>query len=148
MPPNRNAIMKRLLEHISKSLAVLAVVLLPVEQALAASCCCRGGSGRVAHVADGFQKSCCTQSQAACCGTASGSQPCHCSIECYGQDAPNTIDPAMFRTSSDDEAVVGVLLTIALDAAGIAAPGLLRSTASPSPIRGAQRCVLLCRYRL
>lgn len=155
--------MKRLLAHISKSLVLLTVILLPVEQAWSATCCCRGDFGRAVQSAAGSQKSCCSRSQSTCCGTAnsqqgscchhgqpeSGSKPCHCSGGCYGgHDALDVGAPATFRTPSDDELAATAIQTIALDAAIEMAPDSLRSTFSHRSTGGLQRCVRLCRYRL
>ena len=150
--------MNRRLLHISKTLALLAVLLLPVEQALAASCCCRGKQSVVAS----SQGSCCSQGLATCCSTVSTSQrscceqgdtrseptPCQCPTGCFGQDSPDAVVPARNNASSDHELTLVAVLATSIDVVHGASSDLLRSTVFRTSMSGVQRCVLLCRYRL
>lgn len=157
-----SVIMNRLLPHIAKSLALLAVVMLPVEQMLAANCCCRGGQSAVTHVEAGGQSSCCSQVQASCCSTASrssndccgqsqsdsGTKPCRCPAGTCGKDTPNAVEPAVDISSVNDEfSVAAVLEASSADVVDLQTDSAGR-TSSEISTSGSQRCVLLCRYRL
>ena len=151
--------MFRFFLSIAKPLALLAVILLPVEQTLAASCCCRRGQRVDKQVAAGGLKSCCAQRKASCCDishvsccetaqTHSDSKPCQCPAGCFGKDVPKAVDPAAYKTSADAELTVAVVCTVTIDAVRDAGSPLAATTASQPSTNGLQRCVLLCRYRL
>ena len=162
VPQPKSVVMNRQLSHISKTLALLAVTLLPVEQTLAATCCCRNSHGDVKHIAAGWPKSCCSPGQAAYCRIANASQrsccehgqshsdskPCRCPAGCLGKDAPDAVVLATDSAASGDELSVAVMPTTALGLADGTRSDSLRSTTSRYSTSASQRCVLLCRYRL
>lgn len=149
---------------ISKTFALLAVVMLPVEQTLAASCCCRGSQIAGKHPTAGLLRSCCSQAGASCCSTAStshnsccdsdsnsDSKPCQCPVGFCGFDPPTGFDPGTNTTSSSDELRVDTLAAvpaITCDLNFRTPFQSLRLSAFHTSTSGSQRCVLLCRYRL
>lgn len=156
-----SVIMNRLLPHIAKTLALLAVVTLPVEQMLAANCCCRGGQSAVKHVEARGQASCCSQVQASCCSTASrssnaccgqgqpdsGSKPCRCPAGACGKDSPKAVEPAVDISSVNDEFSVAAALEASSAKVSDLQTDSAGRTSSEISTSGSQRCVLLCRYR-
>jgi hypothetical protein len=154
--------MYRLLPHISKTLALLAVVMLPVQQMLAANCCCRSGQHAVKQVEAGGQPSCCSQVQASCCGTTSNSsnvccdqgqpdsstKPCRCPAGSCGKDAPKAVEPVVDISSANDELSVATVLETPFAQVGNPQTDSAEWVPSEMATSGSQRCVLLCRYRL
>ena len=144
----------RLLRHALKTSALLAVILLPIEQSLAATCCCCTSHASVKQLASSSHRSCCSKTadsgaERSCCrqgSSESGSKPCHCPTGCCGKYVPQAVDPTTTIVSTTDDASVPVVVSTVVDAQDAAAD-LLSITASPSPISGSQRCTLLCRYR-
>ena len=157
-----SVIMNRLLPHIAKTLALLAVVMLPVEQMLAANCCCRGGQSAVKHVEAGRQASCCSQVQASCCSTASkssnaccgqgqpdsGTKPCQCPTGACGKDSPKAVEPAVDNSSVSSDLFVAALIETTSDEVIDRQTDSAGRTSSEIWTSSSQRCVLLCRYRL
>ena len=156
-----STIMYRLLPHISKTLALLAVVMLPVQQMLAANCCCRGGQNAVKQVEAGGQPSCCSQVQASCCSTASnssnaccgqgqpdsGTKPCRCPAGSCGKNAPKAVDPAVDISSQSDELSLAPVIETSFAQVGDPQTDSAGCVPSEMATSGSQRCVLLCRYR-
>lgn len=157
-----SVIMNRLLPHISKTLALLAVIMLPVEQMLAANCCCRGGQSAVKRVEAGGQPSCCSQVQASCCSNASrssnaccgqgkpdsGTKPCRCPAGSCSQDTPKAVEPAVDISSANDELSVAAVFVTSSAEVGDPQTNSAGSVPAEISTSGSQRCVLLCRYRL
>ena len=152
--------MNKLLPHFSKTLAMLAVIMLPVEQALAENCCCRGGKSNEKQVSTTSQATCCSSGESTCCSTApssdgscceegqtqTGSKPCQCPAGCFGKDAPKAID-ASGITFSDIE-LSQAIVPMALHEVVCEAPFHSVQLSTSEATSGSQRCVLLCRYRL
>jgi len=154
--------MNRLLLHISKTLSLLAVIMLPVQQALATNCCCR--SGHVNHTVAGSPSSCCSQSHATYCSTTdkslgsccdgqshTGSKPCRCPVGLCGLDPPMAVDSASETTSSDEDLVIATIGEVSATVTDVERRPhreSLRLSASHASTSGSQLCVLLCRYRL
>lgn len=156
--------MSRKLFNISKTLALLAVAMLPIAQTLAASCCCRSARLVGEHGRGGSHTSCCLQALASCCSSASAShgsccdgesnpdsKPCRCPAGLCGIDVPVGLESATDATSADDDLRVNALATVPAIACAVncqtACESLLVSTPHAS-ISSPERCSLLCRYRL
>ena len=147
--------MNRLMTHMSKPLALLAIMLLPVQQSLAASCCCHGGVNHTSST------DCCSRREASCCdGTSSlgrsccqasspdsKSEPCQCPGGCCDSATPDA-----FALSADSAlkinlsaATVQGISTIACE---ITTRNSLAGSVAAGSASGLKLCVLLCRYRL
>lgn len=141
--------MNQMMLHIAKTLSLLAVVMLPVQQTLAANCCCRGGHGN--HVVAGSPSNCCSQGHATCCDEQShtGSKPCQCPV--CGLDAPMVADSASEATFSDEYleiVTIGEIPATRTDVERRLHRESLQLSASHASTSGSQRCVLLCRFLL
>lgn len=154
--------MNRLPAHLSKAILLLAAVMLPVQQLLAAACCCQQGRRGVHKETVKSEGNCCSKQQASCCtsnsepkGSCCGhgdsgadEKPCRCPAGCYGNNAPDAVDPVTTERVSTDE-LVGVAslaaATVTADPTHVPAPTNAILSNLPS---GSERCVLLCRYRL
>ena len=152
--------MNRLRQKLVKVLALLAVVMLPVEQTLASACCCRLGHTQRQRLWDGIQQSRCAEAVASCCGSArstappccnsvhaDGPKPCPCPAGCFSQGVPNAVSPPDNATIPAvdlfaDRVGSAPTVSCAACAALTQCPQLL------NPTSASQRCVLLCRYRL
>lgn len=150
--------------NITKTLALLAVAMLPVAQTLAASCCCRSGRAVGESVSTGSQRSCCLQASQSCCiatstlhgsccggESNSGSEPCRCPVGLCGIDPPMGLEPVTSTSSSEVDLRVNALATVpaavcALNCQVAREPQL--ASTPHEPTSGAARCVLLCRYLL
>ncbi len=147
--------MSQLLFNISKALALLAVVLLPAEQTLAATCCCRGSRVAGEHGSEGSLSSCCSNastSHSSCCDEShSRSKPCRCPAGMCGMQPPTAFSPVTESSSGDDDlriATLAAIPVIALDVDSLTLRESLRISATHLSTSGSERCVLLCRYRL
>ena len=149
-----------LLRRIMRTLALLAVILLPAEQSLAATCCCCTGHASVKQIPTSSHQNCYSKNAGGCCSRRSDaessccrqglrdseSKPCRCPAGCCGKYVPQAADPTATVVSTADDMSVPVVLSTVLDAQD-AVVDLQSIIASPSPISGSQRCTLLCRYR-
>lgn len=160
------AAMSRLFLNTTKNLAVLAVIMLPVQQVMAASCCCRFDRAAGKHVTAGSLMNCCSQVQASCCGTESispgsfcagqsrsDSGPCRCLAGLCGIDAPTATDSTtgVSVSNNDNDQWVAIMATgqaIALNVDSRTSSDLCRLSTFGTSTSGSERCVLLCRYRL
>ncbi|QEG35799.1 hypothetical protein Pr1d_31050 [Bythopirellula goksoeyrii] len=151
-----NATMNQLTLNISKSLTLLAVLLLPVEQTLAATCCCHGSSVAGRHVSVGSQISCYSQVQGACCSTDcqsccaghSGSKPCRCPAGLCGLKIPTAVAPTTDTTSVTDAWTFAEVSPISFNSVGHSSRKWYPHSAIDILTSGSQRCVLLCRYQI
>ncbi len=137
-------VMNRFLPHLSKPLALLAIVLLLVQQAQAASCCCRGDAGPA------LQADCCSQVEASCCGKGScdsKSGPCQCPGQCC-----NSATPDVFAFSVDSSLEIDLsanaVQSISLVAHERPTPNSLSSFVAASSPSGKNLCARLCRFLL
>jgi len=133
-PIDDRLIMDRLIRHTSKTLALLAIMLLPIQQSLAAPCCCQGG------------QNCVDQS---CCGSPnSESKPCQCPAECCKNAAPNSADPTTTGPTLKKDSPVAAVPSVSAINCENAARNSLGGCVAIGPASGFERCVRLCRYRL
>lgn len=141
---------------ISKTLVGLAVVLLPLQQALALACFCPQRDAGVRSESEVERAGCCTKGSpvdCSCCSASpavsDGSKPCACPSGCGSQDKTNVAEPLVATEASAAED--GLLVAVArwpmasADRAGKA--DLARKTPAVSE-SGAARCVVLCRFTL
>ncbi len=152
--------MNRHLAYIPKALALLAVTMLPVEQSLAASCCCRIGHHGRQPVREGAaqtgsengqhdggstaEKRCCR-----CCEHGhSNSRPCNCPAGCFSHGAPKAVSSVKDRAFLAVDLSITAVNLIATEDVGTKPSCRLQDPASDTAASGAERCVLLCRYRL
>jgi hypothetical protein len=155
-------IMNRSVTHISKALALLAIMLLPVQQSLAATCCCHGGRGVASQTIVGPQRNCCSQREASYRGRASSlgwscceanspgskSKPCQCPGECCQKVTPNAVDPVAVRPSLEEDLPVATVLGISTIACENTTRNSQVISVANSSTSGSERCIQLCRYRL
>lgn len=149
-------IMNRLVTHTTKTLALLAILLLPVQGAMAATCSCGGGMGQpfVGSVAN-----CCSQPGAGCCSYDLG-QSC-CQTSSSGSKSQSEQCPDRYCETATTEAIaLSVDSSIEIDLSAVTVHSLstiadengqrnsLASTVADSVTSGSELCVQLCRYRL
>jgi hypothetical protein len=148
--------------YISKTLLLLAAVLVPLQQSFAANCCCRQGSGSAMRRANEPGMSCCSQKTSSCCSsdavtTASCCTPqqdteanhCHCPAGSCGQDDPTAAEPPATSEVPDGNELVQMTLAspAARESKLSLTTKLLTATATKS-LGSTDRCVLLCRFTL
>ncbi|TWU39451.1 hypothetical protein Poly41_22750 [Novipirellula artificiosorum] len=153
--------------HLSKPLALLAMLLLVAQPSLAAPCCCRSGhdvGSQTSQTRAGQFCCCCSQAEASCCAgdnnsvgscclktfpnSKSTSKPCKCPCGCSQQKVPPALEPVVGSLPSDDGGVIAVVEVPFLFAIKPACPIILKSDVGLDVISSAQRCVRLCRFRL
>jgi len=155
--------MNRLITHTLKTLALLASVLLPLQQSLGASCCGQEGQDCANQKSADSSKSSCSQHDAASgCSKAGGlgrssyegdspyskSEPGRCSGRCHENAPPSAADPAMVGPCLEvDPSAVTVNSNSTLVCESITRDLLAIAVATRSE-SGSERCVRLCRYRL
>jgi len=147
----------------SKSVLLLAAAILPVQQSISATECCREAHDGGLRYAAASEGNCCSQKLDNCCNRGDGpwrvccqhgqtcsdsSKPYPCSGMCGRSGAPMAVDLTVGIVPPDDELAVTVILTIAADTSVDTASNSLRSTTSTHTTSGSHRCVLLCRHRL
>ncbi len=158
--------------HITKTLALLAVLLLPVQSSMAATCCCHRGINQsslestMASQAMDLLASCCSQPGASCCsqqslgsccchtrgsdgarGSDGDSQPCRCPSGCRCTTSPDAIAfSAEFSSEWDFSASLAP--SISANACQDGQRCSRAHTEVSSTASGATLCVLLCRYQL
>ena len=145
-----------------KTLALLAVILLPLQQSLAATCCCRQSRGTIRGQTNGSVSNCCSQGQAGCCAgesdagssccrdgeSSTGMTPCRCLAGCCGLDDPRSLDTAPAELPSADELANAVNRTAVVVAIHAMATQTLPDSSLSDSMGGPRLSVLLCRYRL
>ena len=152
--------MTRYVGDISKTVALLAVLLLPVQQLFAATCCCR--QGNVAkHKAD-VAKSCCSVPHADCCDTDSApsraccqddtsdgnSKTCRCIVCGLSDDTYSNVESPTTGVSSPDEGKWAAASVSSGPACRDLGCHLSATADQLSTLNAADRCHVLCRYRL
>lgn len=154
--------MNPLLLNLLKTFSLLAVFMLPVEQALAAICCCQGGQRVGMQHGSSSLNSCCAKGRANCCSMGSpvefafcadadqdsGSKPCQCPAGCSGKTIPLGVDPATDQSSQDDLSPVTVVCESTLGVLVSTDSDRLARAASHTGTCGFDRCVLLCCFLL
>ena len=156
--------MNRLVSHFSKTLALLAIGLLPVQQYLTTTCCCQAGQQRVKQTIAESSTGCCSQGETSCCKGANRStnsccadgssdpksNPCQCPCGCGKNGAPTAVDPATTGWSSEDELPQSAPQSIAVIAGDTTPPNSTSNADAVSYLsaRGSQRCAQLCRFLL
>jgi len=147
--------------HITKTLALLAVLLLPVQGSMAANCCCHRGiiQSSPERSADLFASrcsklgaSCCGQqsSDPCCChssGADSDSQPCRCPSGCRCTTSPDAIAYSA-NSSSELDLTAGIAPCASARAFQNGPQCLLTSADVCSTASGSALCVRLCRFQL
>lgn len=146
--------------RISKTIALLIVLLLPVQPRLSATCCCRRAQVDASHIGVATS-SCCTKSQPGCCSAAAskrsccrndrsdaGKQPCQCPFGCGGcgkliarDVVAVTVAEVVVPLDVTTTAVVVSLPVVAVDNSRTDRWGA-------NSRAGAHLCVLLCRFTL
>lgn len=148
--------------HFSKTLVLIAIAWLPIQQCLTKACCCQAGQQRVKQATSGSWADRCAQGKTNCCkGTnhakgsccADGSShlqatSCQCPGGCDKTASPIAVDPATTGWSWDDEAPQSVPESILATAGATTMPNGASSAAAIPPPSGTQRCVQLCRFLL
>ncbi len=154
--------MNRFAAHISKTLAVLVILLLPIQQSLAVTCCCRAVQNDAVRLAaspradrgSDDSSSCCSStcdSEHSCCGqeaTDAVSNRCQCPEGSCDQTVPNAFDPAAINSSVDVDLFAAATLTIVTTTRNKTAQASPANTVSRFSCSVSDRCVLLCRYQL
>ncbi len=153
-------IMNRLVSHISKSLALLAAIVLPVLHPLTATYCCQGGQDRVVPTFFGMLGCCCSLSETDCRHSErnlglspdeNNLKPCQCPVGCRGCNGITSlggVDVATAGSSLEDDLAVGKVLCVSGNVDENTAQSPSANALVPSPTSGSERCVQLCRYRL
>lgn len=152
--------MNRLVSHISKSLALLSVALLPVQQFLSSNCCCQANQSVHQTIAES-PATCCSpyrtnwssstrsSPEQSCCASSSDSKskPCECAKNAKKLTAP---DPAATEWSSADEPTSFARNSISTAATLCTATDLAADpiVASESRVSALDRCAQLCRFLL
>jgi hypothetical protein len=145
--------MNQIVTHITKTLALLAVLLLPVQRSMAATCCCQRGINQSSlESSTDSPASCCSQqSSSPCCcqtsGADSDSQPCRCPSGCRCTTLPDAI---VFSAESSSE------WNFSADIAPSISANVCQNEQRCSRARadvssnasGSTLCVQLCRYQL
>lgn len=146
--------MNRFTLYIAKTLALLAITLLQVNQVFATDCCCRhqrGGEGAVIS-----QHDCCGKVVSASCGATStvesccnrpgsGPKPCQCPSGCGADDTVPAVEADECSAPERDVSALAVLIqqlnAVVLPRTSLVSRFLFATS-------GLRRCVLLCRFRL
>lgn len=153
--------MNRLVTHISKGLALVAILLLPAQQSVAAGCCCHGGRRHVQQTPGAVPRTCCSPSGRRCCcrgnildsscfskaAPNSASKPCQCPGTHCDKSPQDVMDPVAVETASGRVLTLASAWTGPLGAHEIATSDT-RPDTLPAPARGTDRSILLCRWRL
>lgn len=141
--------------HITKTLALLAVLLLPAQRSMASTCCCHRGNGQsLSEFSTDSQTSCCDQHSSSPCScqtsdSGSDSQPCRCPSGCRCTASSDVIALSANLSSEWD-----VFADLAPHASASAFQnelcGLLTRTDAfcSAAASGSTLCVQLCRYQL
>ena len=165
---NSASVMARLAHRITKTISLLAVLILPVQQVVAVNCCCRSGGATARKAGANSQSGCCSEQQSSCCtpvdtpvssccGTAPpNSAPDtnrvpgdHCPGDCCDGTTPDLLDATSASLLSNVDATWAPATESSVVSFENPNSTPLQSTAAafigPS---ASQRCTLLCRYRL
>lgn len=155
--------MNRLVSDMSRILALLASLLLPIQPSLAASCCGHDGQGHANHTsADSSKKSCSQHDKARCCSelndleqsccegdsSNSKSELSRCSDRCYENAPPIAADLAMVGPCLEDDLSVVTINNISTLVRESTAQGSIANSVAIHSESGSERCVRFCRYRL
>jgi len=156
--------MNRLITHISKTLALLAILLLPVQQSLAAGCCGNGvqESRTNQTSADSSKSNCSQHDEASCCRKESGlgrsccewdspnskSELGQCLDMCHDNVPSGEAGSAMVGSTLENDPPVAAVQSISTIFCDSATQDSLANTIATNSASGFQRCVQLCRYRL
>ena len=151
--------MNRQFGNISKALALLAVLLLPLQQLFAATCCCRQGNvaTRTAQEAEG----CCSSKQASCCDRTStcsrtccqserpdgNSKNCRCLVCGLSVDTVSEVESLANEVSSSEGDVAAAVSTSCAPIRCDRGSKPFEFTEQPPSLSAADRCAVLCRYR-
>ena len=152
--------MTRRVRNTSKTLALLAVALLPLQQVFASTCCCRPDS--IAQRTGNETTTCCSNRQVHCCSdNSSGSrtccqdnrtdhnnESCRCLVCGLSQDSISNVDTGTSEKSCSVEGMSTAISSSCVSTScGIGRTPLVSTQRSPS-LGAADRCTVLCRYRL
>ena len=150
--------------HITKALTLLAVMLLPVQHSLAATCCCRGGHQDVNMTATDSVADCCSRIGLNCCSGTSGhavtccdesssgakSKPCKCPGGCVSDTVPSAISYSSTGSSLEDDTSGGIperTSTLIAEGPGQTPLVYQLGALASCPSNGPARCARLCRFR-
>lgn len=145
-----------------KTIVLLAAILLPVQQSLPATCCCDGGrhEGKQNAVAQKGhspkrQHSCCQQAKnpkQSCCQNShrgSGPKPCRCPHGCAAKLKPQAVEhSSRTRIASPNELFGIVALPVIFGPRRLNPILIVAWRTCHIFLRGAQLCVLYCRFTL
>ncbi len=143
--------------HTTKTLALLAILLLPVQRSMAATCDCHSGVGKASS---GAMTSCCSQPGASCCSPYDLEPSC-CQASCLDSKSRSEQCPGEYCEVAVLETVApladsssGIDLSAAAaqsisTIADVDGPQNLQTSAvAINTMSGSALCVRLCRYRL
>ncbi len=148
-------------KHISRALALLAIILLLTQQILAVTCGCRAGQIGVKQIAVSSVTGCCLPGKTKCCGRTSntthsccdndspgsGSKPCQCPAR-YCERALNATEPTSTGASVEDYlsiVMASYTRTVTLENT---TPNSLVHTSVRMPTSSLEHCIQVCRYQL
>ncbi len=148
--------------HTSNTLALLAILLLPVQQSVVASCCCRVTETRANLAAAGLWQDSHSQREwspcssgnsqtPSCCNSNSSdsnSRPCQCPCGCCKMPAPDAVDPALTGPSMENDLLVVELHSDSTTNCVNAPQHSLEKLVANFTTGGSERCVQLCRFQL
>jgi len=151
------------LGHLSNSFLLLAATLLPIQQSLAATCCCQQGREAARAQVSTVPLAASLQSQdehcnrvfqadgSCCCAggeSGSGSNPCHCPVGCCGKLGPASAAADTAGPSLTDDLAGGAVACVGTEHTAFATTQPLAISGGPSSPGGAGLCAQLCRYLL
>lgn len=157
---DNGSIMNRLVASIIKTLTLVAILLLPVQQTLAATCCCHRGRYDEKQTVK-LPARCCSS----CCGGADShessfgnarsssepSKPCRCPGGCRSHSGPTATTSTTTSPSLEDESGLERVARKSTLSIGSTAHHSVENAfvaVLAFPKRGSERCAQLCRYRL
>ena len=145
--------MNRATAIIAKTLALLAITLLQVDQIVATHCCCRDrGEQRGAvsgHNCCGGAGPICGPTKQSCChGRVGNAKPCQCPAGCCSTtNATLAVDSEGCPLNEDDlSAPVAWVSYVSVDVSSLTP--FLPTSSSASATSGLSRCIMLCCFRL
>jgi len=146
--------MNRATAIIAKTLALLAITLLQVDQIFATHCCCRDrGEQRTAvsghNCCGGAGPIFCGPTKQSCChGREGNAKPCQCPAGCCSTTNATLAVDSEGCTLNEDElsAPVAWVSYVSVDVSSLTR--FLPTSSSASAASGLSRCIMLCCFRL
>ncbi|NOY40340.1 MAG: hypothetical protein GXP26_00700 [Planctomycetes bacterium] len=156
-------IMNRFVTHTTKTLALLAILLLPVQRSMAATCGCHSGVSQPSSgaMASGAMASCCSRDAVSCCCSSHDLGQSCCQASSSGSKSQSEQCPDRYCETATTEAIaLSVDSSLEIDLSAITVHRIstiadesgpqnsLASTVAAGTTNGSELCVQLCRYRL